>query len=167
MLHLSDPRHFRKEDGGRCGGGRIGQIDQALGAVAADTTVLTAAAATAAVVACRAAIAAGGNADVTTAAAAAARAILGDPIVNIGPSGAAATRGRAGARLGAATTSAVKRASSSEGSGSPLGWLCTRTMAAARSAIASRNTSRGCTSDEFRIPLVIVMSRSRAPSTRP
>ena len=32
--------------------------------------------------------------------------------------------------------------------------------AAARSAIASRKTSRGCTSDELRIPRVTVMSRS-------
>jgi hypothetical protein len=39
-----------------------------------------------------------------------------------------------------------------DGVGSPLGWLCTRMIAAARSAIASRNTSRGCTSDELRIP---------------
>src|SRR3989475_3271721 len=76
--------------------------------------------------------------------------------------------------------------SSAEGVGSPLGWLCTTMIPAAASAIAARNTSRGCTSELFRMPRVIsrsariwlwlpkastwnsstVRSRSRAPKKR-
>src|SRR5678816_3755786 len=43
----------------------------------------------------------------------------------------------------AATSCSVTARSSGDGAGSPLGWLCTKITAAARSAIASRNTSRG------------------------
>lgn len=53
----------------------------------------------------------------------------------------------------------VTARSSAEGVGSPDGWLCTRMTEAALCAIAGRKTSRGCTSEAFRIPRVTVTSR--------
>src|SRR5438552_3302124 len=58
----------------------------------------------------------------------------------------------------ASTSCRVTVRSSAEGVGSPLGWLCTTMIPAAASAIAARNTSRGCTSELFKMPRV--MSRS-------
>lgn len=60
----------------------------------------------------------------------------------------------------AATSWLVIALSSALGVGSPLGWLCTSTKLAARSAIASRNTSRGCTRLELRMPRLTSTSRS-------
>src|SRR5207247_9938026 len=45
----------------------------------------------------------------------------------------------------ASTSCRVTARSSADGVGSPLGWLWTTMMPAAASAIAARNTSRGCT----------------------
>src|SRR5882762_5876897 len=61
----------------------------------------------------------------------------------------------------ASTSCRVTARSSADGVASPLGWLCTTMMPAAASAIAARNTSRGWTSELFRIPRVM----SRSPST--
>src|SRR2546429_1455266 len=58
----------------------------------------------------------------------------------------------------ASTSCPVTARSSAEGVGSPLGWLCTTMMPAAASAIAARNTSRGCTNELFKIPRVISRS---------
>ena len=59
----------------------------------------------------------------------------------------------------AATSCRVTARSSAEGVGSPLGWLCTTMIPAAASAIAARNTSRGCTRELFSRPRVTRTSR--------
>ena len=56
----------------------------------------------------------------------------------------------------------VTARSSADGVGSPEGWLCTRRIAAALSAMACRNTSRGWTTEPSSTPRVTVSSRVTA-----